>query len=106
MQWPINEIEMLRTNPVHLPSQDLKGGSVLEVPSVTAAQASHCNSEIGFLLIVINQTILHPLSRLLMLICCPNYIAYLYLFIYLFIHLNRQMWRLHLSYQILEKLKC
>ncbi|KAJ9179338.1 hypothetical protein P3X46_011141 [Hevea brasiliensis] len=39
VQWPIEEIEMLRTNPVHLPSQDLKGGSVLEVPSVTAAQA-------------------------------------------------------------------
>ncbi|KAF2323560.1 hypothetical protein GH714_036116 [Hevea brasiliensis] len=63
VQWPINEIEMLRTNPVHLPSQDFKGGSVLEVSSVTAAQANHYNSEIGFLLVVINQTALHPFNR-------------------------------------------
>ncbi|KAF2323559.1 hypothetical protein GH714_036109 [Hevea brasiliensis] len=61
VQWPIKEIEMLRMNPVHLPSQDLKEGYALEVPSVTAAQASHYGSEIGFLLIVINQIILHPL---------------------------------------------
>ncbi|KAF2323561.1 hypothetical protein GH714_036122 [Hevea brasiliensis] len=39
VQWPIKEIEKLRTNPVHLPSQYLKGGSVLEVPGLTAAQA-------------------------------------------------------------------
>nr|AFA46812.1 cell wall invertase [Manihot esculenta] len=39
VQWPIQEIEKLRVNPVHLPSQYLKGGSVVEVPGVTASQA-------------------------------------------------------------------
>ncbi|KAJ9129014.1 hypothetical protein P3X46_034229 [Hevea brasiliensis] len=39
LQWPIKEIEMLRTNAVHLPRKVLQGGSVLEVPRVTAAQA-------------------------------------------------------------------
>ena len=38
VQWPIEEIEMLRLKEVNLPKQVLKGGSVLEVSGVTAAQ--------------------------------------------------------------------
>ncbi|KAI3975365.1 hypothetical protein MKX01_004452 [Papaver californicum] len=38
-QWPVKEIERLRTKRVSLPSQVLKRGSVLEVPGVTASQA-------------------------------------------------------------------
>lgn len=37
IQWPIVEIEKLRTNPVNLHSKVLKGGTLLEVPGVTAA---------------------------------------------------------------------
>ncbi|THG19704.1 hypothetical protein TEA_004349 [Camellia sinensis var. sinensis] len=40
VQWPISEIEMLRTNQVYLPSTLLmKGGSTVEISSITAAQA-------------------------------------------------------------------
>nr|POE86696.1 beta-fructofuranosidase, insoluble isoenzyme cwinv1 [Quercus suber] len=39
VQWPIKEIETLRLKEVNLPKQVLKGGSVLEVSGVTAAQA-------------------------------------------------------------------
>ncbi|XWS16225.1 hypothetical protein CRYUN_Cryun34aG0066900 [Craigia yunnanensis] len=39
VQWPIVEIKKLRANYVRLPSKLLKGGSVIEVSGVTAAQA-------------------------------------------------------------------
>ncbi|CAK9179952.1 unnamed protein product [Ilex paraguariensis] len=39
VQWPIVEIETLRTNRVDWPSTVLKGGSMLEVSGITAAQA-------------------------------------------------------------------
>ncbi|OVA08427.1 Glycoside hydrolase [Macleaya cordata] len=39
IQWPVEEIKALRTNRVDLPTQDLKGGSVLRIPVVTASQA-------------------------------------------------------------------
>ncbi|KDP40759.1 hypothetical protein JCGZ_24758 [Jatropha curcas] len=39
IQWPIEEIEKLRTNPINLPRKVLKKGSVLQVAGVTAAQA-------------------------------------------------------------------
>ncbi|CAK9179954.1 unnamed protein product [Ilex paraguariensis] len=39
MQWPVKEIEKLRTNQVNLPSKVLIGGSVLEVAGVTGSQA-------------------------------------------------------------------
>ncbi|CAL5443814.1 unnamed protein product [Camellia sinensis] len=39
VQWPISEIETLRTNQVDLPSKLLKGRSMLEISSITAAQA-------------------------------------------------------------------
>ncbi|CAK7356872.1 unnamed protein product [Dovyalis caffra] len=39
VQWPIKEIEKLRVNPINLSNKELKGGSVLEVPHVTAEQA-------------------------------------------------------------------
>uniref|UniRef100_A0A2N9GNT6 Glycosyl hydrolase family 32 N-terminal domain-containing protein n=1 Tax=Fagus sylvatica TaxID=28930 RepID=A0A2N9GNT6_FAGSY len=39
VQWPIKEIETLRLNQVNLPKQVLKGGSILEVSGLTAAQA-------------------------------------------------------------------
>lgn len=39
MQWPVEEIEKLRTNRVGQPSTTLlKAGSVVEVSGVTAAQ--------------------------------------------------------------------
>ncbi|XAR49931.1 Beta-fructofuranosidase [Bertholletia excelsa] len=39
VQWPIPEIEKLRTNPVSLRSKVLKGGSRVEISHITAAQA-------------------------------------------------------------------
>ncbi|KAL6134645.1 hypothetical protein ACLB2K_066873 [Fragaria x ananassa] len=39
VQWPVVELEKLRTNEVKLPSTLLKGGSLHEVIGVTAAQA-------------------------------------------------------------------
>ncbi|KAL3511672.1 hypothetical protein ACH5RR_024389 [Cinchona calisaya] len=39
MQWPIKEIETLRENKVGYPPRPLKGGSILEVQGVKAAQA-------------------------------------------------------------------
>uniref|UniRef100_A0A803LD97 Uncharacterized protein n=1 Tax=Chenopodium quinoa TaxID=63459 RepID=A0A803LD97_CHEQI len=39
IQWPISEIELLRVNPVILPTQVLKGGSTIEILGITAAQA-------------------------------------------------------------------
>ncbi|KAL3735979.1 hypothetical protein ACJRO7_025004 [Eucalyptus globulus] len=39
VQWPIVEIEKLRTNQVDLPNKLIKGGTVLEVSGITAAQA-------------------------------------------------------------------
>lgn len=40
IQWPIVEIEKLRANPVNLHSKVLKGGTLLEISGVTAAQVS------------------------------------------------------------------
>ncbi|XP_052183947.1 beta-fructofuranosidase, insoluble isoenzyme CWINV1-like isoform X2 [Diospyros lotus] len=39
VQWPVEEIEKLRMNQVDLPGRLLKGGSMVEVSGVTAAQA-------------------------------------------------------------------
>ncbi|KAF5938159.1 hypothetical protein HYC85_025665 [Camellia sinensis] len=39
MQWPISEIETLRMNQVDLPSKLVKGRSMLEISSITVAQA-------------------------------------------------------------------
>nr|KJB70242.1 hypothetical protein B456_011G064900 [Gossypium raimondii] len=39
VQWPVVEIEKLRANHVSLANKLLEGGSVIEVPGVTAAQA-------------------------------------------------------------------
>lgn len=39
VQWPVEEIEKLRTDQVKLPITTLKAGSLLEVSGVTAAQA-------------------------------------------------------------------
>ncbi|XP_039171226.1 beta-fructofuranosidase, insoluble isoenzyme CWINV1-like isoform X1 [Eucalyptus grandis] len=39
VQWPIVEIEKPRTNQVDLPNKLIKGGTVLEVSGITAAQA-------------------------------------------------------------------
>jgi len=38
IQWPIIEIEKLRTNPVNFNSKVLKGGTLPEIVGVTAAQ--------------------------------------------------------------------
>lgn len=42
VQWPVVEIEKLRVNQVQVPSKLLKGGSVIEVTGVIAAQVSSC----------------------------------------------------------------
>ncbi|RDX76680.1 Beta-fructofuranosidase, cell wall isozyme [Mucuna pruriens] len=39
VQWPVVEIESLRVNPVHWPTKVIKGGELLQVTGVTAAQA-------------------------------------------------------------------
>ncbi|KAI4329101.1 hypothetical protein L6164_021401 [Bauhinia variegata] len=39
VQWPVTEIEKLRTNPVNWPKKVLKGGELLQVTGVAAAQA-------------------------------------------------------------------
>ncbi|TKY48269.1 Beta-fructofuranosidase, cell wall isozyme [Spatholobus suberectus] len=39
VQWPVMEIESLRVNPVHWPTKVVKGGELLQVTGVTAAQA-------------------------------------------------------------------
>ncbi|XP_047312094.1 beta-fructofuranosidase, insoluble isoenzyme CWINV1-like [Impatiens glandulifera] len=39
IQWPIREIEKLRTKQVSIPRMDLKGGSLVEISGVTASQA-------------------------------------------------------------------
>ncbi|KAI4355450.1 hypothetical protein L6164_004225 [Bauhinia variegata] len=38
VQWPVEEIEKLRTKPVNWPTKVLKGGELLQVTGVTAAQ--------------------------------------------------------------------
>ncbi|KAJ1420316.1 Glycosyl hydrolase family 32, N-terminal [Sesbania bispinosa] len=39
VQWPVVEIEKLRANPVNWPTKVLKGGDLLQINGVTAAQA-------------------------------------------------------------------
>jgi beta-fructofuranosidase len=41
IQWPIVEIEKLRTNHVNLHSKVLKRGTLLEISGVTAAQVKY-----------------------------------------------------------------
>lgn len=40
IQWPIKEIEKLRSNKVDLQNENLKGGSVYEISGVTASQVN------------------------------------------------------------------
>ncbi|XP_010685379.2 fructan 6-exohydrolase isoform X2 [Beta vulgaris subsp. vulgaris] len=39
VQWPLAEVDMLRENDVELPSQVIKGGSLVEISEITASQA-------------------------------------------------------------------
>ena len=41
VQWPIKEIEKLRTNKVSFDSKELKGGSIFEVSGITASQVTN-----------------------------------------------------------------
>lgn len=41
VQWPINEIEKLRTNNVSFDGKELRLGSVFEVSGITASQVSN-----------------------------------------------------------------
>ena len=41
VQWPINEIEKLRTNNVSFEGKELQQGSVFEVSGITASQVTH-----------------------------------------------------------------
>lgn len=41
VQWPIKEIEELRTNKVSFDSKELKGGSIFEVSGITASQVTN-----------------------------------------------------------------
>lgn len=38
VQWPVVEIEKLRVNPLNWPTKELKGGQLLQIKGVTAAQ--------------------------------------------------------------------
>ena len=40
VQWPIKEIEKLRTHEVSFDSKELKGGSVFEVSGIKASQVT------------------------------------------------------------------
>ena len=40
VQWPIKEIEELRENQVTFLNKEVRGGSVLEVPGITASQVT------------------------------------------------------------------
>ncbi|KAI3756047.1 hypothetical protein L1987_55860 [Smallanthus sonchifolius] len=39
VQWPVKELEKLRTRKVHFENKELKGGSMIEISGITAAQA-------------------------------------------------------------------
>ncbi|KAJ9537458.1 hypothetical protein OSB04_030191 [Centaurea solstitialis] len=52
VQWPVDEIEKLRTNQVNITKQEIKGGTVLEIPSITASQA---DIEVSFSLSNLNE---------------------------------------------------
>lgn len=54
VQWPIREIEKLRTKEVKLPSTVLKGGSVHEIIGVTAAQVLHTGLALCFIFFYIS----------------------------------------------------
>jgi len=41
VQWPIKEIEKLRSNKVSFDSKELKGGSIFEVSGITASQVTN-----------------------------------------------------------------
>ncbi|KAK9077704.1 hypothetical protein SSX86_006041 [Deinandra increscens subsp. villosa] len=39
VQWPVKELEKLRTQKVHFENKELKGGSMIEISGITASQA-------------------------------------------------------------------
>ncbi|KAJ0768866.1 putative glycosidase [Helianthus annuus] len=39
VQWPVEELEKLRTQKVHFENEELKGGSMIEISGITASQA-------------------------------------------------------------------
>ena len=41
MQWPIKEIEKLRTNKVSFHDKEVKDGFIYEVSGITASQVTH-----------------------------------------------------------------
>jgi beta-fructofuranosidase len=41
MQWPIIEIEKLRTNKVSFHDKEVEDGFIFEVPGITASQVAH-----------------------------------------------------------------
>jgi len=41
IQWPVVEVEKLRVNPIKWPTKILKGGELLPINGVTAAQVSY-----------------------------------------------------------------
>ncbi|KAJ9537400.1 LOW QUALITY PROTEIN: hypothetical protein OSB04_030133 [Centaurea solstitialis] len=43
--WPVDKIEKLRTKQVNITKRELKGGTILEIPSITA---SHADIEVSF----------------------------------------------------------
>lgn len=44
VQWPVEEIKKLRTKQVSIAKRELKGGTLLEVPTVTASQVCEFDS--------------------------------------------------------------
>ncbi|XP_024963941.1 beta-fructofuranosidase, insoluble isoenzyme CWINV1-like [Cynara cardunculus var. scolymus] len=52
VQWPVDEIEKLRTKQVNITNRELKGRTLLEIPSITASQA---DVEVSFSLSNLNE---------------------------------------------------
>lgn len=52
VQWPIEEINNLRTRQVNLDSRQLQGGSILEIAGITASQVCFCQESIIYWFVV------------------------------------------------------
>lgn len=66
VQWPVVEVEKLRVNLVNLPPKVLKGGELLQINGVTAAQVSytlHMSNKIATIYIVKSTTLVYDFKK-------------------------------------------
>ncbi|MFS7922590.1 putative fructan beta-(2,1)-fructosidase [Helianthus anomalus] len=59
VQWPVKELEKLRTRKVHFENKKLKGGSMIEISGITASQVTKSNLVLIQLFYFKGQTTLH-----------------------------------------------